>query len=56
MKNKVVYINTISGEKIFCIILGEYKEKNYYKSEYSEGYIFKSDIYDVEIIGDVINE
>lgn len=54
MKNKVVSLFTFSGERILCIILKECKDKYYYKSEFEEGYIFKDDIKEIEIIGDVV--
>ena len=54
MKNKLVSFFTFSGERILCIILKEYKDKYYVKCEFGEGYIFKDDIKEIEIIGDVV--
>ena len=54
MKNKLVSIFTITGERILCIILEEDPYRYFYKNEYGNGYIFKDDIKEIDIIGDVV--
>lgn len=54
MKNKFVSIFTKSGEKFMCFILEENHLFYTYKGEYGIGHIFKDDIKEIDIIGDVI--
>lgn len=56
MKNKLVKIHTIYDEHILCIILKETKVSFMIKNDFSQGHIYKEDIKEIEIIGDVVNE
>lgn len=56
MKYKVVGLSTFSGKRFLCIILEEYKDKYYLRIAFGDCYIFKDDIKEIEIIGDVVND